>query len=93
VDRAAHGRALSRTYLDIADGYTRNHLLQTRGEYRLRDFTARNLDSWTVALHREAALEPATINKLLQTLRMILGQAVLMAGSVTTLPATHGRCE
>ena len=58
MDRAAHGRAVSRGYLDIAEGYTRNHLLPVWGELRLRDFTARDLDSWIVALHREMTLAP-----------------------------------
>lgn len=90
LDRAAHGRGISRTYLDIAEGYTRNHLLPVWSGRRLRDFSARNLDAWIVTLHRGAALAPATINKLLQTLRTILDQAVL-DGWLTDNPARHAR--
>jgi hypothetical protein len=89
-DRAAHGRAVSRTYLDIAEGYTRNHLLPAWGGRRLRDFEARTLDTWIVDLHREGQLAPATINKLLQTLRTILDQAVL-DGWLIHNPARHAR--
>jgi len=66
-DRAAHGRAVSLTHLDIAEGYTRNHLLPAWGAWKLRDLSAKNLDSWVVELHRRSELAPATINKLLQT--------------------------
>jgi integrase len=90
VDRAAHGRPISRTYLDIAEGYTRNHLLPAWGRYRLRELNARTLDAWIVELHRQGKLAPATINKLPQTLRTILDQAVL-DGWLRDNPARHAR--
>jgi integrase len=65
--------------VDIADGYTGNHLLPIWGGHRLCDLRARTLDAWIVDLHRDGKLAPATINKLLQTLRTILDQAVLAA--------------
>jgi len=74
--RAAHGFSLSRGYLEIAEGYTRNHLEPAWGAHRLRDLTPGRIDAWIVRLRREGELAPATINKLLQTLRTILGQAV-----------------
>ncbi len=42
MDRAAHGRAVSLTHIDIAEGYTRNHLLPAWGGRRLRDLSARS---------------------------------------------------
>ena len=77
ADRAAHGRTVSNGYLDIAEGYTRNHLLPAWGGERLCDLTPKRLDAWIVELHRKGELAPATINKLLQTLRTILERAVL----------------
>jgi hypothetical protein len=43
IDRAAHGRAVSNGYLDIAEGYTRNHLLPVWGKERLHDLSAKRL--------------------------------------------------
>jgi hypothetical protein len=60
VDRAAHGWAVSRTYLDIAEGYTPNHLLPVWGGRRLGDLDARTLDDWIVELHRERKLVPGS---------------------------------
>jgi integrase len=76
VDRAAHGRAVSNGYLDVAEIYTRKHLLPAWGTWKLRDLTAKRLDAWVVNLHRRGELAPATINKLIQTLRAILEQAI-----------------
>jgi integrase len=89
-DRAAHGRAVCLTHLDIAEGYTRNHLLPRWGGWRLRDITAKKVDDWVVELHREGELAPATINKLLQTLRTILDRAVL-DGWLPENPARNAR--
>jgi len=66
TDRAAHGRAVSNGYLDISEGYTRNHLIPTWGNERLRDLSPKRLDARIVELHRRGDLAPATINKLLQ---------------------------
>jgi len=76
--------------VDIADGYTRNHLLPIWGGHRLCDLRARTLDAWIVDLHRDGKLAPATINKLLQTLPTILDQAVL-EGWLAENPARHAR--
>jgi integrase len=74
--RLDHGFTLSHGYLEIAEGYTRNHLESAWGSYRLRELTPGKIDAWIVRLRREGELAPATVNKLLQTLRTILGQAV-----------------
>ena len=76
LDRAAHGRAVSNGYLDVSEGYTRVHLLPTWGNSKLRDLKAKRIDAWVIDLHRRGELAPATINKLIQTLRTILEQAV-----------------
>lgn len=88
TDRAAHGRAVSNGYLDIADGNTRKHLLPTWGSERLLDLSAKRLDAWLVELYRNGEVAPATINKLLQTLRTILERAVL-DGWLEENPADH----
>ncbi len=76
VDRAAHGRAVSKGYLDISESYTRVHLLPAWGAWNVSELTARRLDAWVVELHKGGKLAPATINKILQTLRTILERAV-----------------
>lgn len=76
MGRAAHGFSLSNGYLEIAEGYTRNHLVPAWGTWRLRDLTPGKIDAWIVRLRKAGDLAPATVNKLLQTLRTILDQAV-----------------
>ena len=90
TDRAAHGRAVSNGYLDISESFTRNHLLPTWGEWKLGDITAGKLDAWIVELHRQRDLAPATINKLIQALRIILERAVV-DGWMAENPADHVR--
>jgi hypothetical protein len=43
----------------------------------LRDLSAKQIDAWLVELYRTGDIAPATINKLLQTLRTILERAVI----------------
>jgi integrase len=74
--------------LDIAEGYTRKHLLPAWGTERLLDLSAKRLDGWLVDLYRNREIAPATINKLLQTLRTILERAVL-DGWLEENPADH----
>ncbi len=83
-------RAVSLTHLDIAEGYTRNHLQPVWGRQRLRDLSARQLDEWVVELHRRGEVAPATINKILQTLRTIFERAVL-DGWISENPADRVR--
>lgn len=73
--KIVRGYTISKGYLDIAQGNTKNHLLPVWGEYRLYDLTPGKIDKWVIRLKKELSLSPATINKLLQTLRTILDQA------------------
>jgi site-specific recombinase XerD len=77
-------------HLDIAESYTRNHLVPAWGRESLQNLTARRIDEWVVALHRKGQVAPATINKLLQTLRTILERAVL-DDWITENPGNHVR--
>ncbi len=88
--RSARLFSCSKGYLEIAEGNTRNHILPVWGEWRLRDITTGKLDSWIVGLVRAGRLAPATINKILQTLRTILAQAVA-DGWLTENPAAFVR--
>jgi hypothetical protein len=74
--RIARGFTLSNGYLEIAEGYTRNHLAPVWDSFRLQELTPGKIDTWIVRLRKDGNLAPATVNKLLQTLRAILGQAV-----------------
>jgi integrase len=86
--RADHGFALSNGYLEVAEGLTRNHLLPTWGACRLADLSPGKLDAWVVRLRRDGELAPATVNKLLQTLRTVLAQAVA-DGLISENPAAY----
>jgi len=84
--RMAHLYSCSRGYLDIAESNTRNHILPVWGGCRLKDLTPGKIDAWVIRLCREGTISPATVNKLLQTLRTILGRAVA-DGWITENPA------
>jgi integrase len=85
--RSDHGFTTSKNYLEFAESYTRNHLLPVWGACRLRELTPGKIDAWIVRLRRESQLAPATLNKLLSTLRTILGQA-LAQGYLAENPAS-----
>ena len=56
VSRTARGGVVSRGYLDIAAGITRNHLLPAFGEFRLRELTAKKIDSWLLSLRSQGQI-------------------------------------
>ena len=74
--RRARGYSVSNTHLDISEGYTRNHILPVWGTRNVQEVTAGEVDRWVLELHRKGSLAPATINKLLATLRSLLDYAV-----------------
>ena len=53
------------------------HIIPAWGSERLADISARRPDEWVVEMHCKRDMAPATINKILQTLRAILEHAVL----------------
>jgi len=73
--RRARGYTISHGHLEISEGYTRNHILPQWGSSRVADLTPGKIDTWILDLHRVGKLAPATINKLLATLRSILDRA------------------
>jgi integrase len=74
--RCDRGFTLSAGYLEISDGYTRNHIIPKWGSSRLRDLTPGQIDRWIIHLRKDSPLAPSTINKILQALRTILEHAV-----------------
>lgn len=84
--RIAHLYTCSRGYLDVAESNTRNHIQPVWGETRIGEITPGKVDAWIVKLCRDGKLAPATVNKLLQTLRTILAQAVA-EGRIAENPA------
>ena len=73
--RIAREKAISDGTLDIAKTNTKNHLIPRWGDLKLQAITAGGIDAWVIELHNNSEFKSATINKLLQTLRIILGQA------------------
>ena len=88
--KISRGFTISPRYLKIADVYTRGHLIPTFGTRRLRDITTRMIDDWVVERWKANKLAPATINRLLQHLKTILGQAA-SEGWILENPATYVR--
>ncbi len=74
--RIVRGKSISSGTLEIAEANTRNHLIPRWGNLKLSALNAGQIDLWVIHLHNTASLQSATINKLLQTLRIILAQAV-----------------
>jgi integrase len=74
--RIVRGKSISSGTLEIADANTKNHLIPMWGDMNLSTLTMAKIDSWIIQLHGRKSLNPATINKLLQTLRIILTEAV-----------------
>jgi integrase len=73
--RIAREKAISDGTLEISKGNTEKHLVPKWGSLRLQSISAGQIDSWVIDLHKNSELKSATINKLLQTLRTLLGQA------------------
>jgi integrase len=73
--RRARGYSVSHGHLEISEGYTRNHLLPVWGKQLVRDISIGAIDHWILDLHAKGTLAPATINKLLSTLRALLDHA------------------
>mgnify|MGYP003852020207 CR=1 FL=1 len=73
--KRARRHTISNGYLDISEGNCRNHLLPKWGKYQLRDLSAGKIDTWVIDLVERNKLAPGTINKILQTLKIMLEQA------------------
>ena len=90
LGKIVRGYTLSKGYLEIAESNTRNHLIPAWGSLALGSLTAGKIDCWVIDLRNSSGLAPATINKLLQTLKTILDQAVA-DGVISDNPARHVR--
>jgi integrase len=88
--KISRGFTISPNYLRIAEVYTRTHLVPVFGTSQLRDITTRAIDGWVVERRKAGKLAPATINRLLQHLKTILGQAA-SEGLISENPAAHVR--
>ena len=72
--RRARGVRLSPTYLQVMEGYTRNHVMPVLGEKRLSDLTPHRIEQWLLSL-LDKGLSAATGNHCLKALRIVLEQA------------------
>ena len=88
MGKIARGYTISKGYLEIAAINTQNHLIPAWGSLALGSFTAGKIDSCVIDLRHSSGLAPATINKLLQTLKTILDQ-VVADGVISDNPAMH----
>ena len=73
--KIARGFTLSHGFLEVAEMNTRNHLIPVWGNHKLSQLNVSGIDAWVLQLRRQGRLASATINKLLQTLRIILGSS------------------
>ena len=81
--KLARGRQYSRKYLVCNDGYLANHILPHFGARTLQSLSVRELDNCLMAIPKS----PATKNKVLNALRIVLQEAVeqeIIKENVTT---------
>ena len=84
--KAARGHQISFRHLQNCDGYTRNHVLPKWGKVRVANITTPEVNAWILDQNQKGDISPATINKVLSTLRALLEGAVLK-GYISENPA------
>jgi len=88
--RQARRRTISNRYLDVCEGLTKNYLTPKWGKFRLSDLTTGKIDEWILAKVKENKLASGTINKMLQTFKVMLEEACAR-GYITENPAKYVR--
>jgi hypothetical protein len=86
MGRTARGFSMSRTYLTLAETYTRTHLVPAFGPLGLQSIISGRIDEWVVRLRKTSKFASAAINRVLQHLRTILAQAAA-EGKILENPA------
>lgn len=89
-NRKARGFTISREYLRVCEGYTKNHITPVWGRCLLDEITTAAIDRFILDLHRKGDLAPSTINHILKCVRNILDLAVIK-GYIRENPAAHVR--
>jgi integrase len=73
--KLARGGHFSRSFALIRASQLKRHILPTFKVRPLRAITRLELETWMMKLYREGALEPATINRCIDNMKVILKEA------------------
>ena len=84
VRKAARGSPVAPSYADVARSYLSRHILPRFGSEHLGSITSHSIDAWAMSLKDQ--LSPATANRCLAILRVMLREATRQ-GLITTNPA------
>ena len=74
--KTARGFHISQGYARVRRSYLERHVLPSFGKTKLSNITPRQIESWVMGLLDEGRLSPATINRALGTLKVMLSEAV-----------------
>lgn len=85
IRKSARGSPVAPSYADVAKSYLPRHILLRFGSERLGGITSRSIDAW--ALHLKDQLSPATANRCLAVLRVMLREAERQ-GLIASNPAS-----
>ena len=78
TEKRADGFNISATYSSIRRSYLTRHLLPEFGKYRLSELRPAMLRDFKMKMKNAGKPQPATINQILGTMRIMLGYAVEM---------------
>ncbi len=73
--RLARGYTVSKRYAEESRRNLEKHLIPQFGDRKLTDISPKDIETWVLCLHGSSPLSPATINRILATLKVMLKEA------------------
>jgi integrase len=87
ASKEARGFRISHGYADRRHYWLHKFVLPQFGERRLAEITPASIEAWVMGLYREGRLSPASVNRILGTLKVMLQEAVRL-GHLMVNPAS-----
>ncbi len=84
--KLARGGHFSRSFAVTRASQLKRLILPTFKDRPLRAITRREIEAWQMKLYREKAIEPATINRCLDNMKVIMKEASAGGSSVRIPP-------
>lgn len=78
AEKEANGYSISPGYVEVRGSYLVRHLMPRFGEIPIDKLTPRHFRDYEMELYRKGELSPATINRILGTVRVMFNYAVEM---------------
>ncbi|HEB09802.1 MAG TPA: site-specific integrase, partial [Spirochaetales bacterium] len=73
--KLARGMTISRRYAEESRRNLEKHLIPYFGEWKITDMKPSDIETWLMGLYEKSNLAPATINRILATLKVMLKEA------------------